>query len=512
MGKKIFIFLVSLIFLSGCNVLSSASEHQPENVLNVSLGTDLLTWDIHNHVNSATESVHINVFDYLIMRDWNNDGEYKPHLATEWNQVDDVTWNFTLRNDVYFHNGDKLTSEDVKFTLERVANDDSLKSHGDYDTISEVEIIDDYNFNIITYEPDPMLESRISRQASGILPKDYIEKNGMDYFLKNPVGSGPLEFVSWDRGKEVKLEPFKDYFNGQVSKWKEINFKAISENSTRVSELITGGLDIAANIPPSDWERIEEDKSVDLIKSDSNRTYLLFLNMENGMAASDPLVRKAMDYAIDDEALVQLLRGGGTPTLTRVNPGNLGFEPNLYDSYNYDPEYAKELLKQAGVDKDLSIQLMGTQGRYLQDSEVLQMISGMLNEVGIEVEMDILEYSVFVDRRSNNEFGDGYLIALGSSFFDAGQSLAYYSPETTSTIFGYENSDVTNLLLDAEVSTDQSERESKYKDVQQIVSKDLPILPLFQLDQFYGVRNGLEMDLRLDEVIYIPELEKKNSK
>lgn len=512
MRFPLIILLLFTIVLSGCNTLTSASEndHEREDVLNISLGTDLLTWDIHNHVNSATESVHINVFDYLIMRDWENEGEFTPHLAKEWKQVDDVTWNFVLRDDVYFHNGDQLTSEDVKYTLERVANDETLKSNGDYNAISQVEIIDDFNFNIITHEPDPMLESRISRQASGILPKDYIEKNGMKQFLKEPVGTGPLKFESWSRGSEVSLVPNEHYFKEPITTWNEVNFKAITENSTRVSELITGGLDIAANVAPSDWERIETESNVELVKGDSNRTYLLFLNMEDGMPAQDINVRKAMDYAIDDAALVQLLRGGGTPVKTRINPGNLGFDKTLYDDYNYNPEISKKLLSESGYTDGLTIKLMGTQGRYLQDSEVIQMVAGMLNEVGIEVELDILEYSVFVEERANKNFGDGYLIALGSSFFDSGQSLAYYSPETTSTIFGYDNSTVSNLLVEAETSVNKAEREKNYQEVQQIVAEELPILPLFQLDQFYGVKNGLDIQLRLDELIYIPDLEKLN--
>lgn len=507
------LFMIGIaIILSGCNTLTSANDNEntAEEVLDISLGTDILTWDIHDHTNSATEAVHVNVFDYLIMRDLDEDGKYKPNLAYEWSSVDDLTWNFKLNEGVQFHNGDELTAEDVKFTFERVANDETLRSNGDYNTISEVEVINDYEFNIITKEPDPMLLSRISRQASGILPKEYIEENGMDYFLNNPVGSGPLKYNYWDRGSKVSLVPYQNYFNGAVTKWEEVNFHAITENSTRVSELITGGLDIAANVPPSDWDRIESDESVNLITGDSNRTYLLFLDMRKGQPSEDPKVRKAIDYAIDDSALVKLLRGGGTPTLTRVNPGNLGFNEELHDDYNYDPEYAKELLDEAGYENGLTLDLLGTQGRYLQDSEIMQMIAGMLNEVGIEVGLDILDYSVFVDRRANDDFGDGYLIALGSSFFDSGQSLEYYSPETTSTIFGYDNKKVTDLLLEAETSMDEDLRISNYLNVQDIVAEDVPITVLFQLDQFYGVRDGLNINIRMDELIYIPELEELN--
>lgn len=517
--RLFFGILLSLLLLVGCSTINDEkresekhSQNEKENnILNISLGTDMLTWDIHNHTTSSTESVHINVFDYLIMRDWSKDGEFIPHLATSWEQKDDTTWNFKLRDDVTFHNGDKLTANDVKYTLERVAKDTSLKSNGDYNTIEQVEVVNDYEFNIHTKEPDPILESRLSRQASGILPKQYMEKNGLEEFLKNPVGSGPLKFKSWNKGSEVVLEPNEDYWGEKVTKWKEVHYKAITENSTRVSELITGGLDIAANVPPSDWDRITSSDEVSLQSGESNRTYLLFLDMADGKPASDINVRKAIDYAIDDQALVDILKGGGTPSLTRVNPGNVGFNESLYDKYNFDVEKAKEYLKKAGYESgELKLKLTGPQGRYLQDTTVLQMIGGMLENVGIEMELNLLEFSVFSEVREKKQFGDGYLIALGSSFFDAAQSLAYYSPEMSSTTFGYNNKKVTELLKEAETSMDEEIRVKNYKEVQEIVAEDIPIVVLFQMDQFYGTNKDLELLIRLDEVIYIPELQKMN--
>ena len=517
---KSFIFILVLGALTACSTVTGGEDQaetdnekageSDDRTLNVSLGADMLTWDIHNHTTTSTESVHVNVFDYLIMRDWENDGEFVPHLATSWEKIDDVTWEFELRDDVKFHNGDQLTAEDVKFTLERVANDNSLKSYTHYDKIDHVEVIDDYKFQIITDGPDPMLLSRISRQASGILPKNYIEENGMDEFQKNPIGSGPLKFESWSRDSEVVLVPNEEYFGDKVTDWDKVVFKAITENSTRVSELLTGGLDIAANIPSSDWDRVDSSENDSLVTGPSNRTYLLFLRTDDDSPTGDVKVRQAIDYAIDDEALVeQLLGGGGTPSLTRVNPGNLGFNEELYDDFNYDPDYAKELLKEAGSEDGLSLEIMGSKGRYLQDSEVLQLVAGMLSEVGIEVKTNSLEYSVFAENRKNADFKDGYLIALGASFFDAGQSLAYYSPETTSHIYGYDNKEVTDLLLEAEESMDEKLRIDNYKKVQEIVAEDEPFIPLFQLDQFYGVSDKLNFEPRFDELIYIPDVSLK---
>jgi peptide/nickel transport system substrate-binding protein len=517
MRKGLYLVIVStaILFLAACGTVSESSDTQgssenDERTLNISLGADMLTWDIHNHTTTTTESVHINVFDYLVMRDWENDGEYVPHIATNWEQIDDETWEFDLRDDVTFHNGDQLTAEDVKFTFERVANDSSLKSYGHYNKIDHVEVVDDYKIKIVTDGPDPMLLSRISRQASGILPKDYVEENGMDHFMENPIGSGPLKYESWSRDSEVVLVPNEDYFGEKVTDWDKVVFKAITENSTRVSELLTGGLDIAANVPSSDWERLSGEDGIELVNGDSNRTYLLFLRTEEGTPLADENVRKAIDYAIDDQALVeQLLGGAGTPTLTRVNPGNFGFNEELYNDYRYDVDKAKQLLEEAGYSDGLTLEFMGPQGRYLQDREVLQLIAGMLAEVGITVNTNILEYSVFSDNRATADFEDGYLIALGASFFDAGQSLAYYSPETTSHIYGYENEEINELLLEAESVMDEDIRNENYKRVQEIAAEELPFIVLFQLDQFFGVNDSIEFNTRLDEVVYVPELQKK---
>src|SRR5690625_4591705 len=181
---NLFILLVSTLVLAACggddkesesdSESDAVSEETDDKTLTIAMGTDMLTWDVHDHRNTSTEAIHVNMFNYLVK---NDDGEFVPDLATEWETIDDETWEFTLREDVKFHNGDELTAEDVKFSLERVANDETLRDYQNYRQIKEVEVIDDYTFRVHTDGPEPILLNRISRFGSGIVPKNYIEEN-----------------------------------------------------------------------------------------------------------------------------------------------------------------------------------------------------------------------------------------------------------------------------------------------------------------------------------------------
>lgn len=501
-----------ILILSACTT-TKPSEGQKSNesepkILTISVGPDLMTWDIHNHMTTTTETIHVHVFDYLFMRDAK--GEIQPHLAKSYKQIDPLTIEIELNEGIKFHNGDELTAEDVKFTFDRVISDETLRSYNDYKTIKEVKVISPTVVQFVTNEPDPMFLSRISRQASGILPKKYIEEVGMEEFLKKPVGSGPYTFKEWKKDDRVVLVKNENYFKEVANEWDEIVFKAIPEDSTRVAELLTKSVDIISNVSPNDWKRIEDNEYTKVINGISNRTYMLFLRTQKEWPTHDVRVRQAIDYAIDKQAIVDsVLNGGATVSLTRVNKGNLGVDESLIGQSHYDPEKAKQLLKEAGFEKGLEIELSGPTGRYLKDREVLQLVAGMLEEVGIKTNMNLLKWGPFVELREQQKHKDGYLIALGSSFFDAGQSLDYYGTERSESINGYSNEKIDQLLTEAAESMDENKRIENYKEIQKMVIDEVPLIPLFQVDQFYGVAESIVFEPRLDELLYAPEIEKK---
>src|SRR5699024_10166929 len=298
------------------------SNDSPENrTLRIGLANDMTTLDIHDYLHHTTEIVHRNIFNYLFRRDLES-GEIVPELAESYEMLDDTTWEIKLKGGITFHNGDTFSAADVKYTIDRVINDNSLQSFIDFRQIAETEIIDELTIQIKTQQPDPILINRLSKISASILPSQYIEENGMDHFLQNPIGTGPFKFVDWVRDSHIELEVYEDYFDGKSEEWDNIIFKVIPENSTRVSELLSGDVDIALNMPPSEWERIDLNNDTYLAQGESIRRAMIILRSTDGYPTSDPKVRKALDLAIDNQLLIDsLLHGSATPISSAVTPG-----------------------------------------------------------------------------------------------------------------------------------------------------------------------------------------------
>lgn len=513
MKKSLWGLMLSLaVVLAGCSGGEESGgaegeepvEQSDSKTLVVANGTDVTSFDIHDHNTTSTEAVHVNMFNYLLT----NNGEegFKPDLAESWENVDDKTWSFKLKEGVKFHNGEDLTADDVKYTLERIAKDDTLLEHGNYNQIQEVKVLGDYEFEIITKNPEPALLNRLSRLGSGILPKDYIETEGWEVFLEQPVGTGPYKFKEWKKDDRLTLEANTEYF-GEAPKWEEVVFRSIPEDSTRVSELLTGGVDVAVNIPPTDVERINETDGVSVVQTPTQRVMMFTLRTDEGSVTGDPKVREAIDLAIDKQAIVDsLLEGAGTVTRTRVTPGNVGANEDLYGQSLYDPEKAKQLLEEAGHADGFELSLSAPNGRYLKDKETVELVSAMLSEVGITVNLELLEWSAFNQKYQERGFGEMFYIGYGNSMFDASLALDRLTTEEAAGESDYNNPEVNDLLLAAEQNMDADERAQQYQKAQELIAEDRPQIYMFQLDAITGINDRLNFEPRLNEMFYVDSI------
>lgn len=497
---------LSLITL-GLSLLALASA---QRTLTVAQTLDIPGFDPHNHGNTAVEAVITNVFDYLMFRDAK--GDIQPALATSYEQVDDLTWRFPLRDDVVWHDGQRFTAADVKFSLERVARDSSLFEYDSFKQITEVEVVNDYEVLIRTEGPDPVLLNRISRKGADIVPEHVIAAIGWEGFSVKPVGTGPYRFVEWVRDDRVVLEAFPEHWRG-APVWDKVVFRAVPEDATRVGELLTGSVDIAVNIPTQDVERIRAAQGVSVVSQPTTRIMMLLFNTADGKVTSDPRIREAIELAIDKELLVEVVADGfGVPVGARVSPGVDAAPMKYYDQNAYDPERAKELIAAAGYGTgELTVALQGPAGRYPGDADTLAVIEVMLNEIGVNTTLETLEWSAYNSRIwGADNVNNVALIGLANSLFDGWFALrtltcdGSYAKRTN-----WCEPEFDKLLTDAEFNLDLAERTAQIGAAFDIVAKERPMIALFQIDALVGVSQSISWQPRPDEMIWAFDIQPK---
>jgi peptide/nickel transport system substrate-binding protein len=476
-----------------------------QQTLTIAQGIDVPGFDPHGHSNAAMEAVLINLYDYLVFK--TPDGEFEPALATSWEVAGEEAWRFTLREGVVFHDGSPFTGHDVKFSLERLAGDEGLAEHVNYRQIREVEVVSDFEIVIHTNGPDPLLINRISRIGSAIMPRDYVESVGFDAFTLSPVGTGPFRFVEWVRDQQIVMEAFDDHWRGRPA-FDRLVHRTIPEDSTRVAELMTGGVDIITNIPEQDQDRIGMTTAARVELAPSNFIMMVVFNVREGTETADPLVRQAIDYAIDRDLLVEGLMGGlGVPTAARINPGISAAPLERYFGVNnYDPERAVELLAEAGYGPgELTINVYGAQGRFALGGELTEIVGAMLEAVGINTVVDVREFSAYSANVWNaGAFEHLVVTGLGNSFGDNWFAMrALLCGGQYDDRVGWCNERFDELMYGAETEVDPEARAAMLWEATDIVAEERPWITLFQRQDLVGVGNRVDWTPRADGFLWM---------
>ena len=197
-----------------------------------------------------------NIFDTLVLRD--KEMKLVPGLAVSWKALDDVTWQFKLREGVKFHNGEPFNAQAVKFTIDRVLDPKAKAPTISYiRTIDHVTVVDDYTVNVVTKKPDPLVPTRMSRYPTYIVPPAYIAKVGKDAFAQKPVGTGPYKFGEWVRDDHITLLANQEYWRG-APVVKKVTWRPIPESASRVAALMAGEVDIIDTLPVDQIKILEK--------------------------------------------------------------------------------------------------------------------------------------------------------------------------------------------------------------------------------------------------------------
>lgn len=479
-----------------------APAPQPKGPVKLTIGAhqDVQNWDPHMHGYAFTEAVMQNVYDYVV-RFNTGTNKFDPDLAVSWKLVEPTVWEFKLRQGVTFHNGDPLTPEDVKFSIERQALDEKAREYSTMSTIKEVKVVDGSTFQIITKAPDPVLLNRLSRLGSGIAPKKYFDSvGGIDGFMKAPVGTGPFKFKSWVKDSKIELVAYDKHWRGKPAV-DELTFKILPEAATRLAELQSGGVDIALNLGVDNAALIKSDAKLEAVMGLTSRVYLMYLRVQPEYTTANPKLREALELATDRNALVGVVVPGmGVPTRTRVTAGTSGHEPSLYNVNPFNLEKAKQLVAELGPEK-AAVSVMARTSN--PDALIVQTLKGMWEKAGIKVNADLVDATTYSKRLKAKTNPELYVTSHINSLKDAELALNFVSNKTTIGRIGYSPKEAVDLLSASRKEMDVAKREALLQQLAKRVAEDRPIITLFQTGDVHGIRKGITWKVPPDEMIWV---------
>lgn len=499
---KMFGKLVSACVLSVAMTVGATAES-----IKIAYDADPVSLDPHEQLSGATLQLSHMTFDPLLR--WTQDLAFEPRLATSWEQLDDTTTRFHLREGVKFHSGNTMTSADVLWTFNRLKESEDFK--GIFSSFTSLDVIDDYTFDLHTAEIYPL----VLHTATYIFPMDSkfytgtdengndkgaIVKHGDAYASRNISGTGPFTVTEREQGVRMVFTRFDGYWDtaspGNVD---EIILTPIKEDPTRVAALLAGDVDFIAPVPPNDLARVEADDEVNLITMSGTRIITFQMNQERNEALKDARVRLAIDYAINNAAIVDRIMKNFATVAGQASPaGYLGYDAALEP--RFDLARAKELMAEAGYADGFAVTMMAPNNRYVNDEKIAQAVASMLAQIGITVELKTVpkaQYWPSFDERA----ADMMMIGWHSDTEDSAnfhQFLTHCNDESTgngqynSGI--YCNTEADALMASANVSVDADERAAQLQKLEGILYEEAAFIPLHWQNLSWGVRKGINAE------------------
>lgn len=488
--------------------------------LRIGLAAPATSMDPHFYNASPNISVSMHVFDRLTHR--SPDAKVIPWLAESWKPLDDTTWEFRLRPGVTFHDGTKLTPDDIAFTIARVPNvPNSPGGFGGYvRAISSVEAVNETTIRIHTKAPAPTLPGDMA--AIAIVSRHVgAAATTEDYNAgKAAIGSGPYRLVRYASGDRVELVR-NDGWWGPKPDWEHVTIRFIPAAASRTAALLAGDIDIIDVPPAPDLPRLKADPALSVFSVQGLRVIFLypdfsrvgeepFITDNNGAKLPvnplrDVRVRQALSVAINRPAIVErVMQGTAVATGQWLPPGAFGYAPEV-GVPAYDPAKAKVLLAEAGFPQGFKLTLHTPNDRYPNDAATAQAVAQMWTRAGVQTSVEALPWSTYSVRTNHQEFSIG-LLGWGSNTGEAGYTLINVIG-TYDAAAGRGSANTgryTNAAIDARTDTamatlDDTARERLLRQEVATAMADLPFIPLYQLVNFWAARKGITYDARQDE-------------
>jgi ABC-type transport system substrate-binding protein len=487
--RKLGFVLAAGLLVAACGVGNQASPTGPKQAgtLHVAIGIDPDTLDPAQQTTTTVSQIVDMVDETLVTIDRN--GKVAPLLATSWtNSSDGLSYTFTLRSGVKFHDGSDFNADAVKFSIDRLLSSSTLKAQpGVLRAIKETQVVDATHVKFMLSTPlAPFVAAMTQTQAAIISPKSVNVEGNTPANVQVPVGTGPYKWKERVKGDHITLVRNESYW-GQKPSYATQELKVVPDAASREALVKAGQEDVIALPPASDLNALKQDSNVKVLLGTSDRTIQIIINTIDPKVTllQNPTVRQALNYAIDKNSIIQkVLFGAAVPLDSPMSKVLFGY--CRVGAYDYDPNKAKQMLGQAGA-TGMSVKLVSPTGRYVQDIQAAQAVAGYLRDAGLNVNgpgtSDWPSYLATVNVSPDKASTDLHLLGWAPPYLDASQQMEqFYSPRIPpaglETSY-YKNPEVDALVTKANAEPDQTQREKDYCAAQKQIWNDAPWIFLY---------------------------------
>jgi ABC-type transport system substrate-binding protein len=419
-----------------------------------------------------------------------------PGLATEWKQAEDgMSWTFTLRQGVTFHDGTPFNAEAVKVFFERwIGPEKPSRANLFTPYLQSVEIQGDYSIKVNLKRPFAFFINNVAHSSSGIVSPAALKKYGKD-IKRNPVGTGPFKFQEWVVGDHLTVVRNDAYWAGKP-KLAKIIVKTVKESSGRVMMLQSGDADLIVKVPSEDIPRLKKDSKVILDTTETLK--VLFLGINNAKKPfTDVRVRQALAYAIDKEILAQAIyqgRAEAVPSI--VAPLTTGYVP--VKGLGSDVQKAKKLLAEAGFPNGFKTTLLCPQGRYPKDFELAQALQQQFKKIGVDVSVQAMEWAAYLAAWRNTgkppeeDNVDLFLMGWSPSTAEVAWTFNVLFSSGGPKPLRYANKELDEMVDKFGRATTSEEMHKYGKMAQELVADTVPLVPIVKIEETIGYCKDLE--------------------
>ena len=482
--KRALVLLAALMLLP--TSLYGCTGDTETNSITVGIATDVASLDPHYATTGDTRAVMFNMFEGLVKA--SPEGGVTCAVASDYTvSADGLTYTFTLREGVTFHNGQPVTAEDVVYSLKRVAgeNDDGTPLVSAFSNVKAVET-DEAGHVVLTLNTAG-LEFINSMTSAPIIPAG--SASNIDAAAKSyPIGTGPFQLADYEPGDYLTMKKYDGYW-GEKAHLDQVTFRFMDVDAQMVG-LQGGTLDLVTKLPSSYLAAVENNFTV--LNDTMKLVVALYLN-NAAEPLNNPLVRQAMYYAIDvNELNTFMCDGGGVLTGTSMYPAQKTyFMPELTGTYPHDVEKAKALLAQTGYPDGFALTVIAPSDydQYVQGAEV---VAEQLKQVGITVKVELTPFSNWTtDVYRNREF-EATICAIASNDMSAREMLERYTSDASKNFISFSNEEFDRVVAQAKATLDPEEQISLYKRAEEILNEEAASLWLMDMNELVVMNPALD--------------------